>query len=324
MRPGKSAVMALVVFLGAGVPQGARAQPEAARARRPLEKVRLHVAARSLTFVPYYFGKSKGLFEKEGVDLEIIVMRPPVGVTALQAGEVDYSSASGLSLRAAMKGLPLKTVLFSQTKLSFSLIGQPGMTPAKIRSVAVSGIGSLAHYAGLTLMKRLGNEKVAYIATNTTANSYAALTGKAADAVILSPPYTSMAMLTGYVDLGNTFDVRDLQGGLVVRAAHIQNQRGQIKAMIRAIIGSLDIIFRSEEEVIPYLQKSFGLEPRVAADSHKILKQVLSVDGDIEEPVLKSIVEKIRQESSITAEVPIDRLVDLAILREVRAELGRR
>jgi ABC-type nitrate/sulfonate/bicarbonate transport system substrate-binding protein len=311
----------LLLSLIFGVQGNAEAQQEG---RRPVEKARLHVAARSLTFIPYYFGKAKRFFDKEGIDLEIIVMRPPVGVTALQAGEVDYSASAGLSVRAAMKGLPVRTVMFSQTKLSFSLIGQPGMTPAKIKNVAVSGIGSLVHYAAVTLMKRLGNEKVAYIATNTTGNSFAALTAKATDAAILSPPYTSMATLAGYVDLGNTFDERDLQGGLVVRTTHIQNHREQTKSMIRGTLRALEIIFRSEEELVPYLQEYFNLERKVAADSYKILKQVLSPDGDVEEPVLKSIIDKIRQESAIQAEVPVDRVVDLSLLREVKAEMRQR
>jgi len=286
--------------------------------KKPLEKVRLTVPAKSLTFVPYYFGKSQRLYEKEGIDLELIVMRPPIGVTALQAGEVDYSAAGGLSVRAAMKGLPLRTIMFIQTRLSFSLIGQPGMIPAKIKNVAVSGIGSLAYYAAITVMKRLGNEKVAYISTNTTGNSYTALLGKAADAVILTPPYTSMATLAGYPDLGNTFDVRDLQGGLVARMAYIQDHREQVKSMIRATLRSMDMIVRNEAEAVAYLQKDFGLEPKIAADTHKILKQVVNSDGDIEEPVFKSIIDKIRQESGITAEIPPERLVDLSLLREVR------
>jgi hypothetical protein len=72
------------------------------------------------------------------------------------------------------------------------------------------------------------------------------------------------------------------------------------------------------------LQRDFGLEPKIAADTFKILKQVVNTDGDIEEPVLKSIVDKIRQESGLAAEVPLDRLVDLSILREVRSELRKR
>ena len=314
------AIVSLVFVIG-DLPSFVHAQQEA---RRPLEKVRLTVPAKSLTFVPYYFGKSKGFFEREGIDLEIIVMRPPIGITALQVGEVDYSAAGGLSIRAAMKGLPVRNVMFIQTRLSFSLIAQPGMAPAKIRNVAVSGIGSLAHYAGMTLMKRLGNEKVAYISTNTTPNSYTALLGKATDAAILTPPHTSMATLAGYPDLGNTFDVRDLQGGLVTRAPHIQDHHEQVRSMIRGTLRSMELLVRNEVEVVSYLQKDFGLEPKIAADTYKILRQIVNSDGDVEEAVLRSIIEKIRQESSMTTEIPMDRLVDLSILREVKGELRKK
>jgi ABC-type nitrate/sulfonate/bicarbonate transport system substrate-binding protein len=292
--------------------------------KKALERVRLTVPAKSLTFLPYYFGKAQGIFVKEGIDLEIIIMRPPLGVTALVAGDLDYSAAGGVSVRAAMKGAPLRTVTFIQTRLSFSLIGQPGMTPAKIKNVAVSGIGSLAHYAATTVLKRLNNEKVAYISTNTTASSYTALLAKAADAAILTPPYTSMATLAGYTDLGNTFDLRDLQGGLVARWPYTQEQRERTKSVIRATLRSMDTIVRNESDVVRYLQKDFGLEPKIAVDTFQILRQIVNPDGDIEEAVLKSIIEKIKQESGINTEIPADRLVDLSILHEVRAEPRKR
>ena len=291
---------------------------------KELERVRLTVPAKSLTFLPYYFGKAQGIFARESIDLEIIVMRPPLGVTALVAGDLDYTAAGGLSIRAAMKGVPLRTITFIQTRLSFSLIAQPGMIPARLRNVAVSGIGSLAHFAAQIIMKRIGNEKVTYISTNTTANSYTALLSKSADAVILTPPYTSMATLAGYADLGNTYDVRDLQGGLVARAPHLQSHREQVRAVIRATLRSMDALVKNENDVIPYLQKDFGLEPRIAADTFKVLKQIVNADGDIEEPVLKSIVEKIRQESGYAQEIALDRLVDLSVLREVQKELRKK
>jgi len=317
--PGIITRVAALLFLLLALPDNSNAQQG-----KPLEKVRLTVPAKSLTFIPYNFGKSQGFFAREGIDLEIIVMRPPLGVTALAAGDLDYSAAGGLSVRAAMKGVPIRTVAFIQTRLSFSLIGQPGMTPARIKNVSVSGIGSLAHYAAQTLMKRLNNEKVAYVSTNTTANSYSALLAKATDAVILSPPYTSMATLAGYPDLGNTYDVRDLQGGLVARVNHIKDRHEQVRAVIRATLRSMDALVRNEAEVVAYLQKDFALEPKIAADTYRILRQVVNADGDIEEPVLKSIIDKIRQEAGFAAEIPLDRMVELSILREVKTELRKR
>ena len=313
-----------VIVLLLALPHGALSQQE----KKPLEKVRLAVAAKALTLLPYYYGKSKGLFEREGIDLEIIAMRPPVGITALQAGEVDYGGSTGVALRAAMKGLPLKAYMFIQTRLSFTLVGQPGMTPARLRNIAVSGIGSLAHTAAMTVARRLGREgpgdKIVYLATNTTPSSFQSLTAKAVDAAILTPPYTSMATLAGYVDLGDTFDVRDLQGGIVGRVTHMQNHREQVKAMIRSVLRSTELIVKNESEVIAYIQKDFSLEPKVAVDSYKILLKVLNSDGDIDEATLKTIIDKIRQESGLAAEIPSDRLVDLTLLREVKAELRKK
>jgi len=315
--------LSLIVLLLA-LPHGALSQQE----KKPLEKVRLAVAAKALTLLPYYYGKSKGLFEREGIDLEIIAMRPPVGITALQAGEVDYGGSTGVALRAAMKGLPLKAYMFIQTRLSFTLVGQPGMTPARLRNIAVSGIGSLAHTAAMTVARRLGRDgpgdKIVYLATNTTPSSFQSLTAKAVDAAILTPPYTSMATLAGYVDLGDTFDVRDLQGGIVGRVTHVQNHRDQVKAMIRSVLRSTELIVKNESEVIAYIQKDFSLEHKVAVDSYKILLKVLNSDGDIDDTTLKTIIDKIRQESGLTADIPSDRLVDLTLLREVKAELRRK
>ena len=133
-----------------------------------------------------------------------------------------------------------------------------------------------------------------------------------------------MATLAGYVDLGDTFDVRDLQGGIVgagescaksPRADESDDPRRP--AQHRADL-------KNEAEVVAYIQKDFGLEQKVAVDSYKILLKVLNPDGDIDDATLKSIIDKIRQESGISAEIPSDRLVDLTLLREVKAELRKR
>jgi hypothetical protein len=139
--------------------------------------------------------------------------------------------------------------------------------------------------------------------------------------VILSPPYTSMATVAGYVDLGNAFEIRDIQGGLVARLDQLQGKREQAKAVIRGTLRSLDYIVTHEAEVVKYLQREFILDPRVAAESYKIIKQVLNTEGDVEETVLKAVVENMKRDAQITAEVPLDRVADLSLLREVKAEL---
>jgi hypothetical protein len=105
---------------------------------------------------------------------------------------------------------------------------------------------------------------------------------------------------------------------------YIHDYREQVKSMIRATVRSMEALVKNESEVIPYLQRDFALEPKIAADTYKILRQIVNADGDIEEPVLRAILDKLKQESGIAGEVPVDRLVDLSLLREVRVELRKR
>ena len=116
---------------------------------------------------------------------------------------------------------------------------------------------------------------------------------------------------------GNRF----YQGGLVARLDHLQDKREQAKAVVRAILRSLDYIVKHEAEVVKYLQKELNLDPRVAADSYRIIKQVLNIEGDIEEPVLKSVLENMKKDAQVATDVPLDRIADLSLLREIKAEL---
>src|SRR5437763_104634 len=72
--------------------------------------VRLAVPAKSLVFLPYYFGKEKGFFAAQGIDLDIAVVQPSTAVAAAVAGEVDYTAASGSSMGAALAGAPLRNL----------------------------------------------------------------------------------------------------------------------------------------------------------------------------------------------------------------------
>ena len=85
-----------------------------AQQRKARRQSQADSAGKVIDLLPYYFGKAQGIFDKEGVDLEIIIMRPPLGVTALVAGDLDYSAAGGLSIRAAMKGVPLEPLYLSK------------------------------------------------------------------------------------------------------------------------------------------------------------------------------------------------------------------
>ncbi len=299
--------------------------PAASAVPRAVQQVRITVPTKSITFLPFYFGQDKGIYREEGLDLELVQMRPPLGISALEAGDVAYSAAPGVGMRAAIQGAAIRAIMFVQDRPSFTLVGQPGVTPEQIKTVAVSGLGSTAHYAALNVMRKLGRggpDDATYFASNDTAKSYQALQGKTAEAAILSPPYTTMATLAGFTHLGDAFDMVDVQGGLVTTTRHLADEPAEVKALLRGTLRALQYIAAHEAELVAYMEREFELEHGVAAGSYAIVKQVLDMTGDMDEAALRSVVEQMKQDAEIPADVPLDRVADLRLLREAQAELG--
>ena len=79
------------------------AMPAAAQ----LKKVRFSVSAASIAEVPFRIANIKGFYRDEGLDVEVILIRGAVGMQALLGGSVDYTSASGSTIAAAVRGIPV-------------------------------------------------------------------------------------------------------------------------------------------------------------------------------------------------------------------------
>ena len=53
----------------------------------------------------------EGFFAAEGLTPEIIVMRTNTGIAALVTGAIDFTTAGGSAMRAAVNGAPFKMIL---------------------------------------------------------------------------------------------------------------------------------------------------------------------------------------------------------------------
>jgi hypothetical protein len=49
---------------------------------------------------------------------------------------------------------------------------------------------------------------------------------------------------------------------------------------------------------------------------------VLNRSGDLDEPALRAVLAQMKEDAELTADVPLDRVVDLAPLREAQSELS--
>ena len=112
------------------------------------EIVTIGISTVGLYELPTEIAKRKGFYQEERLEARKVAIRTPLHVAALVAGELDYSTVTGVILNATIQGMPLRTVMGWFDKPLHVLIARPGikkLTDLKGKKVAVSTFGSLPH-----------------------------------------------------------------------------------------------------------------------------------------------------------------------------------
>ncbi|HTF93144.1 MAG TPA: hypothetical protein VK632_08860, partial [Verrucomicrobiae bacterium] len=77
------------------------------RAQVP-EKVLITHASDSISITPLIYGIEKGLYRREGIDLQFRVLRGELAVSSIVGGkDVDFMYGAGTAVTAAVRGLPM-------------------------------------------------------------------------------------------------------------------------------------------------------------------------------------------------------------------------
>ena len=91
------------------------------------EVVNIGISTVGLYELPTEISKRKGFYQEEGLEVRKVVVRTPLHVAALLAGELDYSTVTGIILSASVQGMPLKTVMGWFDKPLHMLIARPNI-----------------------------------------------------------------------------------------------------------------------------------------------------------------------------------------------------
>ncbi len=74
------------------------------------ERVRMALSVRNVVFLPFYYAKDTRIFDKHGMNVELIQMRSDLQLAGLVSGEIDYTPAIGPATFSVANGAPIKGV----------------------------------------------------------------------------------------------------------------------------------------------------------------------------------------------------------------------
>src|SRR6266511_3968423 len=111
MPPMKILQSTILILLAVIFAQGAHA-----------EKIRTAIPQANLNYLSIFVADARGFFRDDGLDNETVVISGPLSIAALLSGDVDYSGAGGSGMRAALKGAPVRGIMFQADKVTFYLV----------------------------------------------------------------------------------------------------------------------------------------------------------------------------------------------------------
>ena len=292
-----------------------------------LEKVRLGVSDVSFTFLSHLIAKDTGIFQRRGLQVEVIFIGGPVGTAALAAGELDYSASTDSGIPAAVQGVPIKAVLFAMKGPPFYLISQPGLKKINElvgKKVGLSRLGTSPHYASRRIFKKFGvdSEKITYIQAGTNMNRVVALTSGSLDASMLSLPTARVMIDKGFTELASPRDIGLVpHAGLIARSALIEKNREQVKKMIASLVEAMEYMANNKPKVTDYIAAKWKLNRELSEQLLvRDLLPMLTMDGRMARENVQEHLDTEYQNKFITRRAQASEVMDLSLLEEVLAK----
>ena len=115
----------LLILVILAVPSG---DIPAAEKSAKLVPVRIGYVSRSILDMPYMIARDRGLFREEGLEPQLIFLRAGLTPQVLLAGGIDFATATGTGISAAVSGADVRLIYALTDRPSFDLITLPTIT----------------------------------------------------------------------------------------------------------------------------------------------------------------------------------------------------
>jgi NitT/TauT family transport system substrate-binding protein len=248
---------------------------------------------------------------------------------ALVAGEVHYHGLADSGLRLAARGMPIKAIFYGADRPMYYLVSQKeirSVADLKGKRVGVSQFGGTSDLSARLALRHYGVEPerdALIIQIGSEGTRVAALKAGSVSAIIVPVPAVVMLKRDGFNELSFVGDVVEFaSNGYTTTEQRIREHPQEVKKVVRALYRGLRFAKDNPEGTIGVIQKEWKVDSDVARESYKAIVKALNDDGIIGEKQLKVHFDIIRRSEKNLGEIPVEKVVDFRLLREVRRELG--
>jgi NitT/TauT family transport system substrate-binding protein len=259
-----SSVLLLLVLLQA-LPSWSQEKP----------KLRVSSATKTLGYGPLWIAAKMGFFEREGLDVDLVVIRASdVGIQALAGGSLEIAgSAADAPIAAIEKGLDLVLIGGIINGLTQSIMAAKKFKTYSDLRGATFGAISLTSGVTFALRHVLKIKGLEYprdyklLVIGGSPQTFAALTAGQIDAAALSLPLNYAAEELGFNEIGRFVDVipNYQLAALSVKRSWADKNKLSLVRFMRSMVQTYRWIYQNKERAVDFLAREMKLKPEHAA-----------------------------------------------------------
>jgi NitT/TauT family transport system substrate-binding protein len=299
------------------------------------EQVRTVVPRATLNYLSVPVAEVKGYFRDQGLENQTIVIPGSTAIAALVSGNVDYSGAGGTGMRAALRGAPIKAVMFQTEKVTWYLLAASDIqkiSDLKGKRIAVGTVGDTQDALITMLVEREGVSgrdvnRVAMPSRN-TANTILSLKTGAFSAAVVNADESLLGEKEGLRTLAFVGDLFPYPfQGFIATDKMIAERPNDIKRWLRAMARALMFIRERPEEAADIAMKKIPMgnmsRPLIIEGIRRFAKSLPDGVPGLPTPQgIKNLMEfDVKAPLKIKDDIPAEKVMNLKLMREVKEEL---
>ena len=280
---------------------------------------------------PLWAANDLGLLKKNGLKAEMVLITGSTrGMAALISGSTDFAQGSAsASIPIRLRGGDLTIVAAALNKFPFSVVAQKEIRkPADLvgKKIGILNFGGSTDLAIALALKEwnIPKQAVTIFASGGAPERLAALSTRAIDASVLSPPETIVATRLGMNILAHLSDLKAAfpQTVMTVRRSFLERNRDTVKRFVRAYSEAIYVFKNDKAKALTvYANRLKQQDSKVLDATYDYFAPKFSFPPRIERDGIRNALQLVSdRDREAKGEINLEQFVDESVIDELERE----
>lgn len=295
-----------------------------------LEDLRVSFASFGVIYYPHFIAKELGYYRDEGLNVEVIAMPGGLATQALVAGDLHFSTSSGSSLNASLRGIKLKVVYVNLDRPLYKILSWRDdirkVPDLRGKGIGIASRGDTMEGAANLMLRKYNMDPlrdVLWVALG-TGGRVTSLAAKTVDSAVLGFADSLRMQTRGFpvhevVNIGK--EIKMLYTGLATTEETVVKRPDLVRRFLRATVKGREFVKRHKAQALA-LGKKYDKSPDdVRSADYDATMEMMTADGTEDAETQKSDIEVAKRMLNVQKDVPVEQIFDFRFTREVYKEL---